>query len=32
VGETGQASAPQLHFELRRNRVPVDPLGVLPPR
>ena len=32
VGETGQASAPQLHFELRRNRVPVDPLGALPPR
>ncbi|GGB33211.1 hypothetical protein GCM10011380_23350 [Sphingomonas metalli] len=28
-GDTGFADRPELHFELRRGRVPVDPLGVL---
>lgn len=32
AGATGQVQAPQLHFQLRRNRVPVDPLKQLPPR
>ncbi len=32
VGETGQATTPQLHFELRRTRVAVDPLPLLPLR
>ncbi len=32
IGETGRGSAPQLHFELRKSRVPVDPLKQLPPR
>lgn len=32
VGASGQVPAPQLHFELRRNRVTVDPLRQLPPR
>ena len=31
VGESGQVASPQLHFEVRRNRSTVDPLGQLPP-
>ncbi len=30
IGRAGTGASPQLHFELRRNRVPVDPLGQLP--
>lgn len=29
-GETGLAGEPQLHFEIRRNRVPLDPAKYLP--
>ncbi len=32
VGETGYVETPQLHFELRRDRKPVDPLTHLPAR
>ena len=32
AGESGQVREPQLHFELRQNRRPVDPLRQLPPR
>ena len=32
IGAAGSGSAPRLHFELRRNRIPVDPLKQLPPR
>ncbi|KQT32270.1 hypothetical protein ASG29_10650 [Sphingomonas sp. Leaf412] len=31
-GETGYADRPELHFELRRGRTPVDPVGQLPRR
>lgn len=31
VGETGLATEPQLHFEVRRNRVALDPVRYLPP-
>lgn len=31
-GASGQVQAPQLHFQLRKNRVPVDPLKQLPAR
>ena len=30
AGETGSARQPQLHFEIRRNRTPVDPVKELP--
>lgn len=30
AGTTGQADRPEVHFELRRGRVPVDPIGQLP--
>ncbi len=30
AGETGNVNAPQLHFEIRRGRAPVDPLRQLP--
>jgi murein DD-endopeptidase MepM/ murein hydrolase activator NlpD len=29
-GKTGNVSAPQLHFEVRRGATPVDPMGQLP--
>lgn len=32
AGATGQVQTPQLHFQLRKNRVPVDPLKQLPAR
>lgn len=32
VGDTGLAREPQLHFEVRRNRVPLDPALYLPKR
>jgi murein DD-endopeptidase MepM/ murein hydrolase activator NlpD len=32
VGETGYVQSPQLHFELRKDRKPVDPLTKLPGR
>lgn len=31
AGETGSVDAPQLHFEIREGRKPVDPLKFLPP-
>ena len=30
AGETGSAREPQLHFEIRHNRTPIDPLRELP--
>ncbi len=32
VGTTGYAKQPQLHFEIRKDRKPLDPLTKLPPR
>ncbi|MEY2927647.1 MAG: hypothetical protein RL367_2124 [Pseudomonadota bacterium] len=32
IGRAGTGTAPQLHFQLRRDRKPVDPLAQLPPR
>jgi murein DD-endopeptidase MepM/ murein hydrolase activator NlpD len=29
-GQTGNVSAPQLHFEIRKGKVPVDPTQFLP--
>lgn len=29
-GETGSVTAPQVHFEIRKDRKPVDPLNILP--
>ena len=31
AGATGEVDTPQLHFEVRRGRKPVDPLGILGP-
>lgn len=32
AGATGQVRTSQLHFQLRKNRIPVDPMKQLPPR
>ena len=32
AGQTGSANRPQLHFEIRRNVTPIDPMGLLPRR
>jgi murein DD-endopeptidase MepM/ murein hydrolase activator NlpD len=32
AGATGSVDEPQLHFEIRRGRTPVNPLSMLPPR
>ncbi|MBK6415125.1 M23 family metallopeptidase [Sphingopyxis sp.] len=32
AGATGQVQTSQLHFQLRKNRLPVDPMKQLPPR
>lgn len=32
AGATGQVQTAQLHFQLRKNRIPVDPMKQLPPR
>ncbi len=32
AGDTGDVSRPQVHFEIRRGGVAVDPMTVLPPR
>lgn len=32
AGASGQVQSPQLHFQLRKNRLPVDPMKQLPPR
>jgi murein DD-endopeptidase MepM/ murein hydrolase activator NlpD len=29
-GQTGNVNAPQLHFEIRKGKVPVDPVQFLP--
>ena len=31
VGSTGKSTGPHLHFELRHDRRPIDPLPILPP-
>ena len=31
-GDSGFADRPELHFEIRRGRTPIDPLAQLPPQ